>query len=127
MSGARIIRGLNEAIAHAKGMKYRNKRQRIDGHKFDSRREAAVYLSYKLLERAGEINALEVHPRFTMRVTGPDGISRKIGEAILDFQYWDTRDKQRHWVDVKGLDNAMSKWKRKHIEAQYAIKVELVR
>lgn len=107
--------------------KYHAQKVKIDGFTFDSKREAAHYAELKLLEKAGHVNAIEVHPRFNLHATGSDGIKRKIGQAILDFRYWDAREKRRRYVDVKGKDLPMSKWKRKHVEAEHGIKVEIVK
>ena len=107
--------------------KYRAQKTRLDGFTFDSKREAAHYAELKLLEKAGHVNAIEVHPRFNLHATGADGIKRKIGQAILDFRYWDAREKRRRYVDVKGKDLPMSKWKRKHVEAEHGIVVEIVK
>lgn len=107
--------------------KYFAKKVKLDGHCFDSKREAAVYCELKMLAKAGHINALDVHPRFDLHATGTDGIKRKIGQAILDFRYWDAQEKRRRYIDVKGMDLPLSKWKRAHLEAEYEIKVEIVR
>jgi len=107
--------------------KYRAKKVKLDGITFDSKREAAHYMDLRLLERAGKVNAIQVHPRLDLHAHGEDGIKRKIGQAELDFSYWDCERKQRRWIDVKGMDLPLSQWKRKHIEAQYGITVEIVK
>jgi hypothetical protein len=48
--------------------KYHNKRVTYDGHSFDSIIEAARYVELKLLEAAGDISCLEVHPSFDLGV-----------------------------------------------------------
>lgn len=107
--------------------KYRAQKTRLDGFTFDSKREAAHYMELKLLQRSGHINALDVHPRFDLHATGADGIKRKIGQAVLDFRYWCCREKRRRYVDVKGVDLPLSKWKRNHLKAEYNIDVEIVK
>lgn len=107
--------------------KYFAKRVRIDGHCFDSKREAAHYMDLRLLERAGKVNAINVHPRIDLHAHGADGVKRKIGQAELDFKYWDCERKGWRFVDVKGMDLPLSQWKRKHIQAEYGISVEIVR
>lgn len=47
--------------------KYRAVRVEIDGHKFDSKMEARRYLELKLMERAGKISDVVVHPRFLLK------------------------------------------------------------
>lgn len=41
-----------------------------DGIRFDSKREFLRYQDLKLLERAGEISGLEVHPKFAIIIGG---------------------------------------------------------
>ena len=49
--------------------KFRNVRVEYDGIKFDSKRECAHYQELKMLEAAGEISQLRVHPRdFTITI-----------------------------------------------------------
>lgn len=107
--------------------KYRAKRVKLDGIVFDSKREAAHYRGLKKLAELGEINGLQAHPRYDLHVHGPDGVKRKVGVAEMDFRYFDTRDKEWHVLDVKGYDLPLSKLKRAMVEAEYGIKVEIVR
>lgn len=111
----------------ARRSKYYAQKVRIDGHCFDSKREAAHYAELKLLEKAGHVNAIEVHPRFDLHATGTDGVKRKIGQYEADFRYWCCRQKRRIFVDVKGVDLPLSKWKRNHLKAEYNIDVEIVK
>ena len=68
--------------------KYNARKVRLDGYTFDSEAEARRYGELKLLAQAGEIFALEVHPRFVLL----DGFLhwgervRKI-EYVADFAY----------------------------------------
>lgn len=64
--------------------KYRNKKTVVDGINFDSRAESRRYAELKLLERAGKIASLEVHPVFPLVV---DGV--KVGKYISDFAYFE--------------------------------------
>lgn len=43
-----------------------------DGIRFDSKREYLRYLDLKLLERAGEISQLKVHPKYPITIGGVD-------------------------------------------------------
>ena len=110
-----------------KRSKYFAKKVKLDGITFDSKLEAKVYGDLKILERAGKINALDVHPRMDLHTTGADGIKRKIGAYELDFRFFCTEAKQRRYVDVKGHQTSLSDWKRKHAMAEYGIVVELWR
>ena len=62
--------------------KYRAIPTTVDGIKFASKREAARYSELKLLERAGAIRGLAVHPSWPMAVNG-----KKIGRYTADFMY----------------------------------------
>jgi len=101
--------------------KYGNKKQKADGYTFDSKAEAARYQELKLLERAGRIEALDVHPVFFVTVKGI-----QVCKVSLDFRYLQHKIT---WVyeDVKGKDNALSRLKRKLVEAQYGMKVHVVK
>lgn len=102
--------------------KYKAKRTEIDGKSFHSKREGQVYCQYKLLERAGEISHLQLQPKYPIVINGV-----KICDVFLDFQFRDKNGKLRV-IDVKGFDTAMSKMKRKMVEAVYpGVKVEIVK
>ena len=49
-----------------------------DGIRFDSKREYLRYKDLKLLERAGEIKHLEVHPKFPITIGEP---TQQVGPA----------------------------------------------
>ena len=60
-NGVNIVRGRNKSYN-----KYGNKKVVVDGHPFDSKREARRYKELKLLERAGKIKDLELQPKFEL-------------------------------------------------------------
>lgn len=62
--------------------KYGNKRVDLDGYTFDSKREAARYQELCLMQKAGLISALDVHPQYPLVVGG-----MKIGKYTGDFSY----------------------------------------
>lgn len=66
-----------------KPRKYRNKPTVVDGHRFDSRKEARRYGELVLMQHAGEIYGLEVHPRFLLEIKGI-----YIGRYTGDFAYF---------------------------------------
>lgn len=98
--------------------KYRAKPTVLDGIRFDSKREAATYANLKIIERAGKISDLVVHLRYDLYVG-----KEKIGAYESDFTF--IEDGKRKIVDVKGMDTPLSKWKRKHLAAQYGVEVEI--
>ncbi len=54
-----------------RGSKYGASKVTEDGHVFDSRKEHSRYCELKILQRAGMITDLEVHPSWTFQ--HPDG------------------------------------------------------
>lgn len=70
----------------------------VDGITFDSKREAVRYGELKLLDRAGKIRNLVVHPRYSLVVNGtlianykPDFYYKYVHSGITDNQgvpYW---------------------------------------
>lgn len=73
--------------------KYNNKKTQIDMYVFDSTKEAKRYKELKLLERAGEINNLELQPHFLLQESfrKNNKTYRKI-EYVADFKYIEKRE-----------------------------------
>ena len=72
-----------DASAHSvKPSKYKNVKTNLDGLSFSSKREARRYADLTLLVRAGEIDSLELQPRFPMKVNG-----QKVCTYVADFRY----------------------------------------
>jgi len=99
--------------------KYGNKKVQADGYTFDSKAEAKRYSELKLWQVSQAINTLEVHPEFVISIE-----RTRVCKTIMDFAYY--RDGQLVVEDVKGKDNDLSRLKRKLVEAQYGIKVQLI-
>ena len=111
--------------------KYRAKRVTIDGHTFDSQREARRYQELKLMERAGQIVELSLQPVFFLKAQYPSG---RVAQYKADFSY------EQEWIDtstgesrmelivedVKGKDTPLSKLKRALVQYFYGIEVRLV-
>jgi len=86
--------------------KYGNRKKEVDGYTFDSLAEAARYQELCLLEAAGEIGMLKVHPRYELQPAFTDA-SGKRQRAITyeaDFEYQDRSEIVWRTVveDVKG-------------------------
>lgn len=100
-------------------LKYGNRKVEQDGYRFDSRREAARYQELVLLERAGQIQDLEVHPKYPLVVEGV-----RIGDYVGDFAY--TEAGRRVVEDVKSAPTrrlASYRIKRKLMRALYHIEI----
>lgn len=88
-----------------------------DGIVFASKHEMQRYLHLKMLERAGIIKNLQLQTKLELSVNG-----RRIGEYRPDFQY-DDLDGRTTYEDAKGVATALFKWKKKHAEIQYGIRI----
>lgn len=98
----------------ARRNKYNAKKIKIDGHPFDSKREAERYRELKLFLKAGLIRNLELQPRFLLQQKFKDkqgNTHRKI-EYVADFMYIDKDDK-KIVEDVKGMMTGVYKLKKK--------------
>ena len=114
--------------------KYRNKKVSYDGYVFDSGVELRRYKDLKLLEGAGKITNLKVHPKWTLKCGGtPVKIKSKgypngrTASYSADFAYFDADTGAAIVEDVKGYDTYTSRLKRAMIEAEYSFKVIIVR
>ena len=104
--------------------KYNAKKVSLDGYAFDSIRESERYQELKLLEKAGEIRALRVHPvinlqpAFMYRGTRIRGILYE-----SDFYYVEEHDGIGIDVyeDVKGFETPVFKLKWKLLLFQYQL------
>lgn len=72
-----------------KARKYNNKKVEADGFVFDSTKEFNRYYELKLLQRAGRIRGLEVHPKFELQPKFKDksGVSHRAITYSGDFSY----------------------------------------
>lgn len=104
----------------ARQNKYNAKKATVDGHTFDSKREAERYCELKFFVRAGEIRNLELQPRFLLQdkfVDKQGNKHRKI-EYVADFLYIDKLG--RNVVeDVKGVLTDVYKIKKKIFLKKY--------
>ena len=105
-----------------RGNKFGARKTVVDGITFDSKREAAYYSELKQREAAGEAANVELQPRFPLKVE-----NEIIGVYRADFAFWDSIQKRRRVVDVKGVLTRDTKRSIKHVKAQYGIEVEIVK
>lgn len=100
--------------------KYNASKVTVDGHRFDSRREAKRYEELRQLEAAGKIAQLELQPRFELQAA-----FRYHGEAIrkieyvADFKYLDYERGGLVVEDVKGMRTDVYRLKKKLFLAKY--------
>ena len=98
--------------------KYNAVRTERHGIKFDSKMEARYYDNLLLRKQAGEVIAFLRQVPFHL-----PGNTR----YVVDFQeFWS--DGSVHFIDVKGMETAQFKMKKKQVEELYApIKIEVVK
>lgn len=98
----------------ARQNKYNAKKATVDGHTFDSKREAERYCELKFFVRAGEIRNLVLQPRFLLQDKFVDkhGKTHRKIEYVADFLYID-KDDNAIVEDVKGMLTAVYKLKKK--------------
>jgi hypothetical protein len=104
----------------------------VDGQRFDSTGEANRWAELQLLARGGQVRDLRRQVHLALNAAGQaDGPS--IGMYIVDFYYLEStlRDGAIVWLpvaeDFKGLDTALSRWKRRHLALEYRIEVRVTR
>jgi len=96
----------------------------VDGHIFDSEKEARRYQELKLLVAAGEISMLELQPRFVLLEAFTErgrGYCKR-HQAITytaDFQYDDGATLDVIVEDVKGVKTAVYNIKKKLFIQRY--------
>lgn len=79
--------------------KYHARTVRLDGYTFQSEAEARRYGELRLLEQAGQIHDLRVHPRFEL-LPRDKGLGLRAVHYTADFQY--TEGGRVIVEDVKG-------------------------
>ena len=98
--------------------KYKNKKTTIDGITFDSKAESNRYLELKLLLKNGDIQELELQPKFLLQESfKKNGKTYRKIEYIADFRY--IQDDKVIVEDVKGIETDVFKLKRKLFEYKY--------
>jgi hypothetical protein len=92
----------------------------IDGVRFASTREARRYGELRLLERAGQIWDLTVQPEFQLHAPGPL-VAQPVGVYRGDFAY--ATKTGTVIEDAKGVRTALYRWKKKHVEIEYGVRI----
>lgn len=110
------------AIDTGRKNKFNARRVTVDGRTYDSNAEALFGEQLRIRERAGEVAEIERQRKYELAVHGV-----RIGEYRADFVFWDFVKCRYRIIDVKGFDTPLSRWKRKHVKAQYGVEVEIVK
>lgn len=101
-----------------KPRKYKNSALWVGNEHFPSQKEARRYKDLLLMQKAGAITGLVIHPRFPLNVSG-----EHIGDYIADFQYFERGARVVEDVKSPPTRTALYRWKIKHLKAQYGIEV----
>lgn len=81
--------------------KYRNKRTKYDGIKFDSIKEKNYYIKLKLLEKSGKIKDLKLQVKFELQPSFKfKGKTIRAINYVADFTYYE--ENKLVIVDTKG-------------------------
>jgi hypothetical protein len=103
--------------------KYHNRKAMVDGIRFDSQREAKRYQELRLLERAGKITNLKVHPEYQIFVKGD-----RVCKYVADFSY-NICDRylglpgSEVVEDVKGVRTEAYRLKKRLMKAAHGIEI----
>ena len=112
--------------------KYGNKKVEVDGMVFDSKKEAAVFLEFKIMQDGGMIKDLQCQVPFELipKQTAPSGSKFREVKYIADFVYTDCMSGEQVVVDVKGYKKGASDniftLKKKMMLERYGIEVKEV-
>ena len=93
--------------------KYKNKRVEVDGHFFDSKKEAGRYGMLKLMQKNGMIRDLRMQVIFKLSVC----------KYIADFVYWNVEEGREVVEDTKGMKTQVYLLKMKLMEHEMGIKI----
>lgn len=105
---------------YGKQNKYNNVRTRIDGINFASKAEARRYESLKIMKQAGAIRW------FLMQVPFHIPGEPKAVRYVLDFMIC-YADGSIRFEDVKGKTTRLFLTKQAIVQAQYGVKIEIVK
>jgi hypothetical protein len=92
------------------------------GRVYDSVLECRYAQQLDVWKAAGAVSTWTPQIVFVLHAKGGE----PIGKYWCDFRVW-FADGHSEFVECKGVDLPLGKWKRKHCEAEYGVKVTLVK
>ncbi len=95
----------------------------FDGITFDSKREMEVYRDWVRPQvAAGLLRNLQFQVKFALNIKTPTGFNIRVGYYVAD---WTALDRQGRLLilEAKGHRTPLYKWKKKHMEAEYGIRI----
>ena len=105
-----------ERMQAPKPSKYNNSPTTVDGIRFDSKKEANYYKQLKIRVEVGEV----LYFLMQVPIRLPGGT-----KYVVDFQEFHS-DKTVHYVDAKGKETQVFRLKKREVEHQYPIRIEIV-
>lgn len=118
----RPITGAEYRKMAKKPHKYRAQRTEYNERWYHSKAEAEYAMGLDIQKRAGFVKEWKSQIPITLYANN----GMPIGKYIADFYIIDRMGRIR-FVDVKGYDTPLSKWKRKHAGLQMGIEIEVVK
>jgi hypothetical protein len=117
-----------KVVNKTKSSKFNNVKSEIDGHTFDSNKEAEFYGSLKIKKNAGLIKDFKMQVQYDILVN-----NIHIAYYYLDFKI-ENNDGSFEYIDIKGKDKKSNKFiktgvfalKKRLVEAIYHIKITMV-
>ena len=117
-----------KVVNKTKSSKFNNVKSEIDGHTFDSNKEAEFYGSLKLKKNAGLIKDFNIQVQYDILVN-----NIHIAYYYLDFKI-ENNDGSFEYIDIKGKDKKSNKFiktgvfalKKRLVEAIYNIKITMI-
>lgn len=114
------------ALPGAKPRKYRNEPVRVDGYAFDSEAEARRWRNLRLLEVAGQIAGLKVHPVYEVFAAFHDSQGRRVRAITWEADFAYAEAGRRVVEDVKSRGRRKGKrWVGGTCTEAWRIKVKL--
>ncbi|MRG86986.1 DUF1064 domain-containing protein [Salinibacillus xinjiangensis] len=106
--------------------KYGNHKIKVDGHTFDSKKEAQFYQELIYRKRVGEIKGFTLQPRYELLegFKKQNKTYRKM-EYVADFEI-EHLDGSIEVVDIKGHETEGFKLKRKLFDYKYPLKLSVL-
>lgn len=98
--------------------KYHAVKTVIDGFTFDSKAEAQYYIALRVMNNAGEITDLQVHPRYELLHAFTHN-GKKIAGIYYEADFSYTQDGKQVVVDVKGFKTDVYRLKLKFLLSLY--------
>lgn len=114
--------------------KYGNRKTTYQGLTFDSARECERYKELLILQSVNKIGELTLQPKFWLKcgehfvkIRSKGYPNGRKASYRADFSYNDYELAERIVEDVKGYDTSESRLRRAMVEAQYGVRIEIVR